>query len=322
MKNVPAVLLLSGLLAVSLAVPALAQPLPASPVAPSLAEFEFWKSADRIDTPDAYKAYLAAYPSGHYAGLARAALSRPTSGPTATATSARGLSDTLVRRLSRDSQSGAVNFRIGDALAGAGPVTVGRFGSKMQLLIPNGTWFVLAAIDHPQAAHMASVYIGKFHANTLRSIVAFRFNGRTFQRRLNSPMLDKCAAVVAAPQPGIEAWLSKAGQVQQCASVVGGQPKSSAQDPGWAMAVAGLQSIGVELPTVSAWRTEVHLADQIGNLLSVERYDFDLEGTPPEARIAWAKAYAKIAIPAFQRELQGEEIEPNREMNASVSLPD
>ena len=325
MKNAPAVLLLSGLLAASLAAPALAQPSPASPVAPNLAEFEFWKSADRIGTPDAYKAYLDTYPSGHYAGLARVAMSRPASGSPAGGTSPRGLSDAMVKRLYREAppaQSGAVSFRTGDSLEGAGPITVGRFGSKMQLLVPNGTWFVLSALDHPQVAHMASVYIGQFQGNALRSIIVYQFNGRSFQRRLDSPMLDRCVSAAVTPNPGAQTWQIRTGQTHECVAVSASQPLPSAQDPGWSMAVAGLQSIGASPPNNLVWRTEVHLADQLGNLLSVERYDLALEGTTPEARLAWARAYAKIAIPAFQRDLQGEEIEPNREMRASVELPD
>ncbi|MEQ1804633.1 MAG: hypothetical protein ABL900_04575, partial [Burkholderiaceae bacterium] len=42
--------------------------------APSAIEIEFWRSAERVATPEAYRAYLAAFPNGAFANLARAGL--------------------------------------------------------------------------------------------------------------------------------------------------------------------------------------------------------------------------------------------------------
>jgi uncharacterized caspase-like protein/peptidoglycan hydrolase-like protein with peptidoglycan-binding domain len=60
--------------------PAPAAPAPAAtgPAAAGDAAMElvFWQSAQRIDTSDGYLAYLARYPDGHFADLARVAISR------------------------------------------------------------------------------------------------------------------------------------------------------------------------------------------------------------------------------------------------------
>ena len=51
-----------------------AQATAAQAPAPSAAELEFWRSTERLGTAEAYAAYLAAYPSGHFATVARPAM--------------------------------------------------------------------------------------------------------------------------------------------------------------------------------------------------------------------------------------------------------
>ena len=104
--------------------------------APGEVELEMWRSAARIDTPAAYQAYLAAYPGGSFAPMARAALAKaaPAGGAPATGAPPMGALAPLVGSVS----SGSTELATGAKLVGPGVVTVGSVGAKRQLLIPAG----------------------------------------------------------------------------------------------------------------------------------------------------------------------------------------
>lgn len=204
---------LAAALALLAAVPAQAQ-APAA-AAPSAAETEFWRSAERIGTPDAYRAFLSAFPNGLFAPMARAALAKgesaspvvlPGTGAAAQGTAAGAVLAVLpssplgtlgvggrLQPFSREAEnSGIVTFRLGDRFAGPGALMVGRFGAKKQLLLPAGDWVVLAAVDNRSAQNVnyishqirsepvdvGSVVFGRFAGSRLVTLLHFTMNGR------------------------------------------------------------------------------------------------------------------------------------------------
>jgi len=160
--------------------------LPAQPVAAqqaavptvSAAEADFWRSTDRIGTPDAYRAYLAVFPNGLYVPLAKAAL-------------AKGDGSVLRSFRKEAENSGQVTFQLGDRFAGPGAITVGRFGSKKEILLPKGEWVVLAAVDSrtmqtvtgvanqtfSEGVAVGTVAFGRFSGLRLVALLRFAFNG-------------------------------------------------------------------------------------------------------------------------------------------------
>ena len=166
-------------------------------------EAEFWRSAERIGTPEAYRAYLAAFPSGVFAPLARAALAKESSLATPGANAA-GATRAEVAKPSDNKASptlryfseaapytGSIAFNVGDRFTGPGPLTVGWIGAKKQVVLPPGEWVVLAATDGKSyQAQMAvtipgvnrvdltTLVLGKFAGDRLSALLRFTSNIR------------------------------------------------------------------------------------------------------------------------------------------------
>lgn len=154
----PRILLAALAAACALPMPAFAQNEPAragAPAQPGAVELEFWRSTDRLGTPEAYRAYLAAFPEGFFAALARAALgaagaARATVPGAVSSGQASGVpaaSPALKYFTAPVTQSGAVTFQLGERFQGSGVLTVGWAGAKRQVLVPPGEWVVLAMAD-------------------------------------------------------------------------------------------------------------------------------------------------------------------------------
>lgn len=166
--------------------------------ASSESEVEFWRSAQRIDTPAAYRAYLDAFPNGVFASLARMKAAG-SAGATAPATSAApapaGVPNAArpaanLRYFSEAlADSGAIELRLGDRLIGPGWLTVGSIGAKKQLIIPAGEWVLLAASDtkstqppmiavapRPVRVGMTTVVFGKFSGDQLATLLRVTTN--------------------------------------------------------------------------------------------------------------------------------------------------
>ena len=88
------------------------------------AEQEFWKSADRVRTPEAYRAYLEAFPNGLYAPLAKIGI-QPAAGRGAATGNDLTASSVELKRFREPASSGAVEFRVADQFIGPGQLTVG-----------------------------------------------------------------------------------------------------------------------------------------------------------------------------------------------------
>ena len=139
-------------------------------------ELEFWRSVERLGTPEAYQAYLETYPNGRFAPLARVAARKLTptpagnpiapAAPAALTPPAPSVSTASVPVSSSQpavqfaagsqlpvlnellQESGGATFVVGERLRGPGVLTMGGLGSRKQVPIPAGEWTLLAAIDH------------------------------------------------------------------------------------------------------------------------------------------------------------------------------
>lgn len=155
---------------------------------PSEGELEFWRSAQRIDTPASYRAYLEAFPRGLFSGLARLKLTKeaatadpqrpsdlpPPAAPTGVA--ARPTAD--LRYFSKPTvNSGALIFNLGDRIAGPGVLTVGSIGAKKQIVLPAGEWILLAAVDTKSVQPPVSAIANGENRVSLTTISFGRFAG-------------------------------------------------------------------------------------------------------------------------------------------------
>ena len=138
-------------------------------------EVDFWKSVERMDTADAYAAYLEAYPNGRFALLARLAMKRTSGGAQPASASAVPVPPPVASTVPASAPasvpattpmqvqaqvtggklnawsepaSGAITLDAGHKIRGPGVITVGRLGARKQLPIPEGEWVVVAATDH------------------------------------------------------------------------------------------------------------------------------------------------------------------------------
>jgi hypothetical protein len=125
---------------------------------------EYWRSAERIDTVDAFRAYLEVYPNGRYAALARAAIAKAGVSPGDPAGVTRPIgaksqpqvpqggaveAGASLKYFSEPApHSDAITFKLGDRFTGPGVVTVGWLGAKKQVVLPAGEWIAMAARDH------------------------------------------------------------------------------------------------------------------------------------------------------------------------------
>jgi len=172
---------------------AAAAPASAAPQA-GATELEFWRSAERMGSPEAYRAYLAAYPQGAFAPLARAALGTAATPARAVsaATTALPPASPALRHFSVEArQTGAIVFKLGDRFIGPGVVEAGWAGAKKQLVLPPGEWVVLAAADFKSdqsplvsrvpttlIADMTTLVLGRFSGTRLAAAMVFVANVR------------------------------------------------------------------------------------------------------------------------------------------------
>ena len=191
--RVAAALLLAAVFGSAGMVPATAS---AADVGPDSTEQMFWQSTERLATPDAYRAYLARYPSGFFASLAAAALSKageplkPTAPPPPIGRSAPEQGGSLTN-FTRPASSGAVSFSIGETFNGPTAVGVGWLGAKKKLVLPAGRWTALAAQDEialvpayggayagNSRATLTTVSFGRFVGSRLASLMSFKFSAQ------------------------------------------------------------------------------------------------------------------------------------------------
>jgi hypothetical protein len=308
---------------------------------PAAAEVEFWRSAERLGTAEAYAAYLAAYPSGHYAALARLAMSR-SGPPPAVATPATPATTAApvptpaavppLRHFSEPSTSGAITFQLGDRFHGPGAVTVGWLGARKQLVLPAGEWVVLAAVDHSATnggAEFTTLRFGKFRGQQLQSMLLFSFTRRgTSVGRWTD--IERCQA--ADPAVLMHHTTPAAALRSECMRAWSQGGIQFAGQPAGDEALASLQRLGASYAgpaLVTVW----YFADRPNGYLRVTRADWlhqvygedsgqasswsraALAASPERSRHAqalmhWAEGYRELAATGFRRKLDELDLKP------------
>lgn len=154
---------------------------------PSTREIELWRAATRLDDAQGYQVYLAQFPNGAFAEMARLAIRKLSAAgdkaPPPVAQRRFGDRERLTALKSRPMETGALHAGPGTALVGPGVVTVGWFGAKKQLIVPRGEWIVLAAYDHRLTGfttlQMTTIALGQFDGDQLAGLLVATSNTRS-----------------------------------------------------------------------------------------------------------------------------------------------
>lgn len=329
-----------ALLAATLAFGAVAQQ--PAPAAPSAYEMELWQAATRLNSPEAYQAYLKAFPNGAFAAMAR--LSLPKTDPAAAPTP-QAAPVASVARFSAPLETGSITLQPGQTLTGPGFITVGWLGAKRQLVVPAGDWTLLAAWDHDADAargvQMTSLALGQFAGAQLKSLVVARFNRKPISLPSGGGFSQSYQAMGVLPRwldaerceaaPATWRQAANAGTLRHCEAL---QLSTDPVDGALAARLApALKAMKAELPPLPV-RSEVHIVDKRLGYLAYQRLDC-LAGAgaacstqPPAAgaapaddRTAWLKAFAPLAVAGYERDLPGDDLEPGRAAAKPLALP-
>lgn len=329
MPTIQALVLCSAALLLS------ALPAGAQPAAPGDFELELWRSAQRYDTPAAYRAYLAAFPQGAFAAMAQAALDRPAAG-TAAAAPATPPAPALLGRLQGTATSGSTELPVGTRLVGPGVVTVGAIGVRRQLLVPAGDWILLAAVDHRTPGtvqvSLATLALGQFSGRELRSLLLVDFNrrgviipGGSLQAQQAMGVLPRWPEAERCEAAAGNELLLEVGStrgVRHCSAL---RPEadwrrhlSTAPELPEALdsALASLGATTVPLPL----RSELHITDTRYNHMGYMRLDAAAVGPAP-ARADWLRRFTPLALQGYARDLDAEDLQPDKPGGAGIALP-
>lgn len=332
----PARLLCSVAVALAAATP----PLQAQPAAAEV-ELESWRAASRLDTPEAYRAYLQQYPNGAFARFAELALAKQAGGapaPASPAPAAARAAPAALATASAELDTNMIDMRVGDRLQGPGVITVGAIGSRRHVLMPRGEWVVLAGFDHRSANQvpvpMVTLAFGQFSGAELRSLLSVSFNRRTVApvggsgpNLVAMGMLPRWTAAEqceAASPAHLHHAVAGNRTVKHCEFL---RPLAAGED---AWAGSGELRAGVDAalallkgqPLRPALRTEVHVTDNRLGYMAYTRLD---AAAPAEPRAAWLKAFGPLAASAYERNLELDDLRPGQPANAvaaQLALPD
>lgn len=229
--------------------------------APSPVETEFWRSAQRIDTPEAYRAFLAAFPASLYTPLAKAAIDKPAAPVATPATAAASAPPSRLRPFSRSAESDSVTVKLGDRLVGPGYLWVGRAGTAKQVALPPGEWVVLAVAESksvesfhvngylmtPRPIEVVRIAFGRFVGNRLATLMQAALtvsfsnvpnwtdiagcDGGEAQRlrhqRSSQGLRDECVSARASANPLAELADAEAG-IRRALDALGAQASGAA----------------------------------------------------------------------------------------------
>jgi hypothetical protein len=312
---------------------------------PSAAEVEFWRSTERIGTADAYRAYLAAFPNGLYAPLARAALGTPA--PAAPAAPAAKPGTTTLRYFSEPADdTGAIEFNIGDRFSGPGALNLGRLGARRQMVLPEGDWVVLAGTDWRAPfpynlrsdrlqVTMSTVVFGKFAGDRLVTMLRYSANTRPtpnlgsntlswswadyvncdanntttrlFQERTRpTATRDECLSIWVAPDPLSEPWPGNE-QAKTNVARIGGTTSGAAIVT--TLSFAEQPRFGY-LGIVRVDWPNLAGAEQAGAWQTEEIGAVPARRAFIKSLRDWAAEYRKAALEGFRRDYPGEDLKP------------
>lgn len=305
---------------------------------PSPIEREFWSSTHQIGTVAAYQAYLNKFPNGFFVTLASAAINKAentvssTSPPSLRLTKDRGETDSNPRgaqfnvsKIVGPTKSSAITQQVGDVFHGPGPITVGWFGAKKQIVVPRGEWVLLAAEDslstHTPSMSLTSLVLARLEGNTVRSFLLARFNSKAGNSRNSWSDASACES----PSPStLFAWYEHEFWVTQCVKAALLPQALSAKTLSgsiWKEVLQKLTAGDGALPNSPSLLTEMFYTGDSSNYLKVSRIDFDVSlgeralGTPtssidlsPAGREKWAKAYSAVAAVGYRKKLPEDEL--------------
>lgn len=304
-------------LAVGVAAPAARAQTPAAAPQASATEIEFWRSAERQGTPEAYRAYLTAFPGGAFAPLARAALGPvPAARAAASAVPALAPASPALRYFSSEAtRTGAITFNLGDRFSGPGVITVGWAGAKKQYVLPPGEWVVLAAadtkVDHSPLVtrvpttvivDVGTLVLGRFSGTRLASAMVYVANVRPVTVTQWQDLVD-CQR---AAQDGLHHALSQPSVMRsECQGIRVAAAALDAETPAMVEARASLQRLGAQVHG-AALVTIAALWEERQGYLGVMRLDWPgLQlGAAADSAAAW-KRDSVAAQPAHAAYLRG-----------------
>ena len=315
-------------------------------------EVEFWRSAERLNSPAAYKAYLAQFPSGTFSALARIALSSSERGGAVATPSEAPLGATggLKPFSAAADNTRVIDFDLGTRLLGPGPLTVGAGDFKKQILLPSGEWILLSAVDSKSAQptgaadqnsriDLTTVTFGKFDGVRLISLMRFTLSGKK-AAIAKWPDLDGCDEGGAA-----RLYHARSGSWQdRCVGLrVSADPLKDAStvrdETRKSLTGLGARVEGLALVSVLTF------ADRQAGYLGVRRVDWlghlpafasDKESSwrgeklaEDPARtayirslVAWAQGYGELAQKGLTREIGQADVTSDEPDTASASLMD
>lgn len=331
----------AALLIATLAFAATAQQ--SAPAAPSAYELELWQSASRLNTTEAYQAYLKAFPNGAFATMATLSLAKADGAAAAPAAAAVPVAAAATFRAPLE--TGSITFEPGQTLRGPGFVTVGWLGAKRQLVVPAGDWTLLAAWDHDaetaRGVQMTSLALGQFAGAQLKSLVVARFNRKPISLPGGGGFSQSYQAMGVLPrwldaercEAAPAAWrqAANAGTLRHCEAL---QLSADPVDAALAARLApALKALKAELPPLPV-RSEVHIVDKRLGYLAYQRLDCvagagaacstqppAADAAPVADRTAWLKAFASLAVAGYERDLPGDDLEPGRAAARPLALP-
>jgi hypothetical protein len=309
---------------------------------PGAYELEMWRSATRLDVKEAYDGYLARFPQGAFADMARLSLQR-LGAPAAAAPAAPKLpADIDTTRLAQADASRALEVQPGDRLLGPGVVSVGWFGAKRQLVVPKGEWLVLDTFDHDLrgfvTVQMSTVVLAQLQRNALRSVIVASFNSRTVPNPAGGaanpaltsqvPLWPAAGGCDSAGDAALHKAVETSRRLRVCSSVR--RTLAAERWPNELEPVvrehlaAALARIGTTAPPM-ALRTDVQMTEPSQAHLGYLRFDADADAdTAP--RIAWVRGFTPLATQGYWRKFDGDDLVAGAARPASDSpfaqLPD
>ncbi|MBI5719801.1 MAG: hypothetical protein HZC37_19185 [Burkholderiales bacterium] len=293
-------------------------PRAGAPAQPGAIELEFWRSAERLGTPEAYRAYLAAFPQGFFAALARAALgasgatgaagtagavraTAPGAAPAAQAGGVPAASPALKYFTAPVMQSGAVTFQLGERFQGPGVLTVGWAGAKRQVVLPPGEWVVLAMADAKVdmtpvpyrfptrvVADVGTLVLGRFSGTRLMSAMVYQTSVRPIS-------VDDWTDIAGCQPGGLESLFHEntrpSGLRSACAALRPVPAPLTAKSAAMEEARASLARLGATVQG-DALATIVVVSEPSRGYLAGTRLDWPGVALGPEAdaAAAWTRA--------------------------------
>jgi hypothetical protein len=325
---------------------------------PTPFELETWRAAASINTPAAYNAYLAQFPSGAFAAMAKAALEKlgvqsPATLPATLPATSPATSSAALGEMPGEIETSTTALALGDKLSGPGVITVGGLGSRRQLVLPRGEWLLLAGYDHASSdrtpVSMATLVFGRFEGTQLRSLLISSFNRRSVAHASGSPTNNvvggslpawPAVARCEATEQALLREVSSARHTKVCAAAKPLRPGDDSPVTWPAVRerlVPALQAIGGKMVGFNL-SSEVQMSDVRHNYLGYVRLDCvgatAATGPCPEAaagsptlaaRVQWLKAFAPMALDGLGRHIESDDLKPGkptRRDSAFDTLPD